>query len=201
MQGKDIEALRLARVIYDRHQTYTELLMYDPNVSFPRYMNLLTEIFCRNNCVKEAGVLLAEFADPMNRGYEHPDIPNNLARLAFLRQDYQIARILWEKLAASRFNNAYVQARLQELNAIIAALPPEQAAKVMAPPPPPLSEAEHGAGLAEPKKKEATPAELRSYYRKTAACALLMAASLACIAMMAAVDMVRSRGGRRLECA
>ncbi|OQC14006.1 MAG: hypothetical protein BWX73_02005 [Lentisphaerae bacterium ADurb.Bin082] len=201
MQGKDIEALRLARAIYDRHQTYTNLLMYDPNVTFPRYMNLLTEVFCRNNCVEEAGVLFAEFADPLNRGYEHPDIPNNLARLALLRQDYQAARILWEGLAASWFNNAYVQARQQELSAIIAALPPEQAAQAMAPPPPPLSEAERGAGLAEPKKKEATPTELRSYYRKTAACALLVVACLVYMAAMTAVDMLRQRREQRLECA
>ncbi|MGI6355294.1 MAG: hypothetical protein ACOX6W_09385 [Lentisphaeria bacterium] len=201
MQGKDIEALRLARAIYDRHQTYTELLMYDPQMTFPRYMNLLTEVFCRNNCVEEAGVLLAEFADPMNREYENPNISNNLARLAFLRQDYQTARILWEKLAASKFNNAYVQARQQELNAIIAALPPEQAAQAMAPPPPPLSEAERGAGLADPTEKKATPAELRSNYRKTAACALLMVACLVYMAAMTAVDMARRRGERRPECA
>lgn len=71
----------------------------------------------------------------------------------------------------------------------------------MAPPPPPLSEAERGAGLAEPKKKEATPTELRSYYRKTAACALLVVACLVYMAAMTAVDMLRQRREQRLECA
>ncbi|MDD4097774.1 MAG: hypothetical protein PHC30_03295, partial [Lentisphaeria bacterium] len=184
MQGRDVEALRLARAIYARHQSYTQIPLFSPEVTFPRYMNLLTEVFCRNNRLDEARSLFAEFADPLNREFEIPDIPNNLARLALLLKDYQSARILWSRLSASPTNNPYVQERLRELHAIIAALPPDQAAQALAPPPAPLPPSRLGLGLGNPQARVMSPEHLRRNHRQAAAFAILAGALLGYLAVI-----------------
>ena len=120
MQQKDDEALRLAEALYLRNGAYLQCDMFDPQTTMPRLLNLLTELFCRNNRREEAARLRAEFPNPLHQEHVHPSISNNIARLSFLLGDYQTALALWQRLEKHPENRDYTRERLQETMAAIA---------------------------------------------------------------------------------